>query len=236
MEGENGKTGPGNPQPGGPQTVTAPVPQTPTSYTPEEATKLVSDALAEQGRKHTLVLRPITAERDTLKSQLGLKDGEITDNAAVLAELNTRIDDLTSDDPQRYTLVKEASRLRVLDGQLKTDRRILDAEKLTHAADRKLTDDTRREITVMEIATGKKDAEGKVIGDPERLKEVCEKWGATTEEQIQEVADTLWPGAVTTAVQALKILSGATSGGATDFSGLSPEEKVNRGLAKLKKQ
>ncbi|KKL57779.1 hypothetical protein LCGC14_2232020, partial [marine sediment metagenome] len=150
------------------------------------------------------------------------------DNAGVQAELNTRIVDLTSDDPQRYTLVKEANRLRVLDGQLKTDRRTLEADKATHATAKKLTDDTLREITVMDVATGKKDTEGKVIGDPEKLKEVCEKWGATTEEQIQEVADTLWPEAATTAVPALKLLSGATSGGAQGLDGLTPEQPRSR--------
>ncbi len=235
MAGENDKAGPGEPQPGGPQPAAPQVPQTPKSYTPEEANKLVSDALAKQGREHALVLRPITAERDTLKGQIGLKDGEIADLTTDRDAHRTTAEDLASEDPQRFNLVKREATLRTGEGVLKTGTRQLEADRAAHTADRKLTDDTKREITVMDVATGKKDTEGKVIGDPERLKEVCEKWGATSEEQIQEVADTLWPDAATAAVPGLKILSGSTSGGAQGLNGLTPEQKVSRGLAALNK-
>ncbi|KKN32956.1 hypothetical protein LCGC14_0808650 [marine sediment metagenome] len=231
MEGENGKAGLGEPQPGGPQPATAPVPQLPESSTPEQVTKLVSDALAKQGREHRAALLPITSERDSLKTQLTGRDGEITDLTGERDDLKAKIDDLASDDPQRFNLVKRESALTTQVNQLRTDRRTLEADKATHATAKKLTDDTLREITVMDVATAKKDASGKAIGNPEQLKEVCEKIGATTEEQIQTVADTLWPDAVTPATAALKILSGATSGGAQGLNGLSPEEKVRKGLA-----
>ncbi len=236
MLGENGKPVQGEPQPGGPLAAEPQVPQTPESYTPEETQKLVSDALAKQGREHRAALLPITSERDTAKTQLASKEGEITDLTGERDGLKAKIDDLASDDPQRFNLVKRESALTTQVNQLRTDRRTLEADKATHATAKKLTDDTLREITVMDVATAKKDAEGKVIGNPEQLKEVCEKIGATTEEHIQSVADTLWPDAVTTAVPALKILSGATSGGAQSLNGLTPEQKVNRGLEKLKKQ
>ena len=236
MPGENGKGDQGKPQATGLTSGDGDgSTSTPTSYTPEEAGKLVSDALAKQGREHKIVLLPLTAERDTLKGQLASKDGEITDITSDRDELRVKIDDLSSDDPQRFNLVKRESALTTQVNQLRTDRRTLEADKATHAAAKKVTDDSLREITVMDVATAKKDAEGKVIGDPEKLKDICQSIGAVTEEQIQNVADTLWPDAVTAAVPALKILSGATSGGAKDLSGLSADDKIAAGLKQLKK-
>jgi len=231
MEGETDKAKLGEPQPGGPQTATPEVPQTPTSYNPEQANKLVSDALSKQGREHKAEIIVVTSERDTAKTQLTSRDGEITDLTGERDDLKAKIDDLASEDPTRFNLVKRESALTVQVNQLRTDRRTLEADKATHATAKKLTDDTLREITVMDVATGKKDASGKAIGNPEQLKEVCEKIGATTEEQIQTVADTLWPEAVTTVAAQLKILPGGTLGGKESLSNLSPEEKVRRGLA-----
>ncbi|KKN50271.1 hypothetical protein LCGC14_0634230 [marine sediment metagenome] len=237
MLGENGQDAKGDPQgtgltSGDGNGSTSP----PTSYTPEQANKLVSDALAKQGREHKAVLLPITSERDTLKVSLTSKDGELADITADRDAHRTTAEDLASEDTTRFNMVKREGTLRTGEATLKTGLRQLEADKVTLTARTKVADDTLREITVMDVATGKKDASGKVLGSPEKLKEVCETIGATTEDQIQSVADTLWPDAVTTAAAQLKILPGTTSGGAQGLNGLTPEEKVRRGLAALNKR
>ena len=234
------KTAPGGPNtppsadgtPGAPNQVSS---ATPRAYNQEEVDGLTHSARSQGGREATAALKVMTSDRDSLKIQLTSKEGEITDITADRDAHRTTAEDLASEDPQRFNLVKRETTLRTGEAALNTGKRQLEAATATLAADRKLTDDSKREITVMDVATGKKDAAGTVIGSPEKLKEVCESIGATTEEQIQTVADTLWPDAVTTAVPALKILSGTTSGGAPSLDGKSPEEKVKLGLAKLNK-
>jgi hypothetical protein len=176
----------------------------------------------------------MTTDRDSLKGQLGMKEGEIADLTTDRDAHKTTAEDLASEDTTRFNMVKREGALRTGEATLKTGLRQLEADKTTLTARTKVADDTLREITVMDVATAKKDAEGNVIGSPEKLKDICQSIGAVTEEQIQSVADTLWPEAVTTAAAPLKLLSGATSGGAPDLSG--PDAKIAEGLKRLKRR
>ena len=103
--------------------------QTPATYSEAEMQKAVSDALAKQGREHKAELTLVTSERDSLKGQIATKDSELEDIAEERKGLQSQIDDLTSDDPEKFNLVKKERGLRERESTLKAEKRTLEADK-----------------------------------------------------------------------------------------------------------
>jgi len=206
----------------------------PETYTREQIQKFVSDALAEQGRKHKSEFEPVAKERDTYKSQLQAKENELAGLSDERGELQKRIDELSSNDPEVFNLVKKDRELRERERQLKTGVQELEAEKQSHAERIKLADDTLREISIFEIAS-KYDG-----GNPVKLKDLCDTFGAKSEEQIIKVAENLWAKKLETPTteetQPIKPYSGVTSGGGIDINALSPDEKIKYALEHSKKK
>jgi len=202
---------------------------TPESYTREEALKLVSDALTEQGRKHKGELEAMSKERDTHKS----KASELSDIAEERDALQKQIEELSSKDPEVFNLVKKDKELRERERKLKADAEALSTDKKSHEERIKLAEDTLREISIWEIAA---EYEG---GNPVKLKDLCDIFSATSEEQIRNAANTLWtkkPGNVSKTNEG-KPYSGMTSGGRNfNRDPKNPDETLRYGFNQIKKK
>ena len=157
--------------------------QTPVNFTEAEHIKGIEDAIAQYGdRVKREQINPITKERDTLKSQLGT----VQDNAAELEKLQEKFDAMASDDPDKFDVAKELKAAREDRKQLKLDRAVLEEERTTHGEQVKLAFDTLREIDIWNIAAEYE------TGDPVKLKDLCDTFSTTSQEQIRKVANTLW--------------------------------------------
>jgi len=214
--------------------------QTPTTYTKEQVQKFVSDALAEQGRKHKAELEPIITERDTLKSKLT----ELSDIQDDRTDLQRRIDELANDDPAKFNLVKKENELRERERKLNKDigereKKLTESES-KHAERIKKADSVEREASILEIVEGYENGDADRLGDAITTFETTFGIKVTSDEQIRKVADTLWTKKATgppkPEVPPLKPFSGTTDGGSEDTSNLSPREKIELGIEKLKKK
>ncbi len=196
----------------------------PKTLTIPEAEKLAQLARMDAGRAQ----KAAEIERDTAQTALAVKEVELTDIAEEREKLNTQIDELSSNDPAKFNIIKKDRELLLRENTLKTNIRAEEAKWKVNEDRVKAAEDTNREITIWEIATTH---EG---GDPVKLKDLCETFGANTEEEIVKVAGTLWakktasPNAPKT--QPLKPFSGRTTGGVLDIDGLSAKEKIEEGL------
>ena len=201
---------------------------TPT-YTEADITKAISDALAKQGREHKKALDSVTAEKDTFKAQFGAKESELTDIAEERKSLQSQIDELASDDPDKFNITRKDRELRERETTLKATAQAMETEKQAWGDTVKMAKDTLRETAIWEISGS---YEG---GDPVKLKELCVKFDINSEEKIREVADTLWaPKVEKPQAPVIKADSGVTSGGGTDWRSLPPQQQIAYGLKQKK--
>ena len=191
--------------------TSAPVPAT---YNQEQLEKHTSDALTEQGRKHKVAIDAITFERNDLKV--------VNDDRE---ELQRQIDNLSSKDPEVNNvskLLKEANDRMKAATKIEqgNSERVLRADKIERAESIK--------AIVGEF-------EG---GDAAKLAGLCETFNAFSEDQIRTSAATLWgrkfvaPSVtpINPANPPLIPYSGVTSGGQEDWTKLSPDDKIAKGL------
>lgn len=195
-------------------------------YTLAELEAAVQAAKSQGGREK----KALETENATLKAQLQNKDTDLAANTAEIDKLQVKFDNLAKDDPEKFDIAKELKLAREDRKQLRTDRQALEAEKVTHGEQVKLATDTLREISIWEIATEYE------ASDPVKLKDLCETFTATSEEQIRKVADTLWGKKAEAKSGVVKLYSGQSSGGSEDFTGLSPREKIQKGIDQLTKK
>jgi len=163
-------------------TVAEVSPEAPKLYTQKDVDAFVHTIKSEAGREK----KALETEVVSLKKQVQSKEDELTDNASEIEKLQEKIDNLASDDPNRFNAVKELKAAQEERRQLKADRRALEVEKETHGEAVKLAQDTLREISIWEMSAEYEN------GDPVRLKDLCDTFEAKSEEQIRKVADTLW--------------------------------------------
>ena len=104
----------------------------PKTYTEAELKKSLSDALAKQGREHKKQLEMIANERDSLKTQIQAKEYDIDDVASEREELRKQIDELSKDDPDKFSLVKRDRDLKERERKYKADLRALELEKSSY--------------------------------------------------------------------------------------------------------
>ena len=180
------------------------------TYTKAEYEAAIHALQSESGRARTAIEK----ERDGLKTQLASVQSDIKDNDAEVEKLQSKLDSMASDDPGKFDLAKELKVAREERRQLRTDRATLETEKQSHAESVKLATDTLREIAIWDIAA---EFDG---GDPEKLKELCDVFESSSEEQVRKVAETLWvkKGAVpaNSGKPPLKLDSGGSGGAITD--------------------
>lgn len=202
--------------------------QDPKTLTQADAERLVQLGKMDAGRKQ----KEAEVERDGFKAQTKDLTSQIEDSAEAIKKLETQVDDLTSEDPKRFDAIKELREARAERQTLKADRRTLEADKQALETEYKPDRETRHETTIFGIAAK---YEG---GDHVRLKELCDLTGATSEEQIVKVADTMWTKK-SAETPSLKPFSGKTTGGTGDFVTISfdknapsSKEMISEGLRK----
>lgn len=201
--------------------------ETPQTYTKEELDRALQLDRMKAGRDW----KALETERDNLKKQLENKTSEVTEISTEIENLKKQIDELASDDPEKVNLVKKLREAEEEKKQAKAERTALESDKQAHQEKVTLAENTLREISIWEIST---EYEG---GNPVKLKELCDLFQATSEEQIRQAADTLWgKEADKSATPPVKSYSGITSGG-TEFTRDSgnPDATLTHGFRKLKK-
>uniref|UniRef100_A0A6M3J3R1 Scaffolding protein n=4 Tax=viral metagenome TaxID=1070528 RepID=A0A6M3J3R1_9ZZZZ len=189
----------------------------PKLYSQKQLDTMVHMATSDAGR----VKKELEKERDEAKTEAAKLKSELEDNAEDIKQLEAKLDDITSDDPKRFDVVKELREARELKRTLKQATDDLAAEVKTHEETVRLAKDTMLEISIWEIAT---EYTG---GDPVKLKDLCSTFNATSEEQVRKVADTMWvkgepakaePQTEEEKAQALIIDSGKKAGGGGELS------------------
>lgn len=227
LDGEN-KTGQdalpqdnaGQPSPG---TESSPSSTEPKTYTEEEVNK--------RHAKLDKTIASLTRERDGLKQNLESTNSRLDD-------LQRRIDEAEAegarDNPELLNLYQERKKLREEKAQLQSDRKKLEEERAAHEEELTIARETKREIEIWNIA--------KAHGvDANTLKEKCQKFNLTSDEQVEEMAQTLAGSkpAETTPRQPLKTDSNAGSGGAQSFTDVrfdkeapSASDMIKKGLSK----
>lgn len=196
----------------------------PKTYTEEELNK--------RHAKLDKTIAQLTKERDGLKQDLGSTNGR-------LDELQRRIDEAEAegarDNPELLNLYQERKKLRDEKAQLQSDRKKLEEERASHEEELTIARETRREIEIWDIA--------KAHGvDANTLKEKCQKFNLTSNEQVEEMAQTLSgskPQEGDAPKQPLKADSNVGSGGAQSFTDVrfdkdapSASEMIRKGLNK----
>ncbi len=174
---------------------------TPPTYTKEQGQadiqKAVSDALAEQGRKHKAELEPITQERNTLKTQSEQATTRLEDTNIRIKDLEKDLDDAIGEDADLRDIAKVKQALRTERDQARLDVR---AEKDAVAELKKTTEAERLEWagTVAEAQAFKFDGElarlvdeydGDTTANFNKLKNACDKAGIKTKEGAEAIAE-----------------------------------------------
>jgi len=179
------------------------------TYSTEEVEAIAHAIRSDAGRERVAIEK----ERDSLKAEVAKITADLEDNATEIEKLQGNLDNMSSDDPEKFDLAKELKAAREERKQLRADKASLETEKRSHADELKLASDTLREIAIFDIATEYQNA------NPEKLKTLCETFNASSQEQIRKVADTLWlkKGIVPSGQKIpLKLDTGRGSGGPTD--------------------
>jgi len=197
-------------------------------YTQKEVDALVHGAKSQAGR----ATQEIEVERDTLKSQVLRNERDLEEIQSERESLHKEIEELTSDDPKKFDVVKKDRELRERERIIRADAQELEKQKALHEGTVREAQQTMREIMLWEIALEYTE------GDPVKLKALCDSSGATSEEKIREIPVILgWslkagknPTTPKSATQPLKPYSGYTEGGKRDLSRLTPRQKMVEGL------
>lgn len=213
--------------PEAPKGITSPQPIT--TYTEEQVKerekKSISDALAEQGRKHKIDLdNAITKERASLAEHLKETKDKI-------AQLESELDEMSQDDPDKKNLVRKIRALEETETSLKADRKVLDDDKAAHEAEKTSYQEeiararaTNFEIDVWNVA---EEFDG---GDAVKLKNACDKAKITTLEGARDLASALWTKKTERKSEPLTSGppdSGVTSGGSHDWKAIMEEYNKN---------
>ena len=181
----------------------------------EAAKKAASDALAKAGRDAKAL-----AEREARLKEQETKYQDWQRRQQEAEEEQYR------NDPDTLKLLKEKRAIKAEREEVERLRKENEAEKAAHAERLTKAEETERELTVWRTATEKG-------VNAETLKAKVTKLGLKTPEQITELADTMAPSN-SEAKQTFHFDSNKGSGG-NNLSGLSPSQKIAKGLEKLKK-
>ncbi len=195
----------------------------------------VDALLGKAGQRIQAKLETVTAERDTLKSQVGGLTAEITEAKESIEALTKDIEAMSENDPDKQALVK---RRKEQEAELKT----LKTERAEIAGDRSEIATWKRDQLVYTVADEFVTATGADI-DKDSFKNAADKLKLGGREELETLAETMGlkpKGEVEQSpedkTQPLITYSGKTSGGTDDDSNLSPREKIEKGLAKLTKK
>jgi len=171
------------------------------TYSQEEVARLIQEAKHSGRSEGGRDWQKLESEVNSLKDNLA----DITDERE---ELKARMEELASDDPDKFNLIKKEQDLRARERKYKTDLRDLERKGEAQAGTVKMAQDTLREISINDIASEY------MGGDAMKLKDLCDTFSATSDDQIRKVADTLWEkGPQEPSAPPLRPYSGHTDGG-----------------------
>ena len=176
---------------------TSPIART---YTQEQVDKLTQLASMKAGRDRKVV----EVERDGLKAKVEDYEKKIV----VIEEERESLQKLIDEDPDKLAL---ATRDKTFKDKEKKLQDSLDA----HEADKKAYAQQIQDAKALTFqANAYLISKQFVDGDKDKLEELCEKFGAETEDEIKSIAETLWSLKEEEAAPPLETDSGRTSGGA----------------------
>lgn len=156
-----------------------------------EQKKAVEDAVAQYGDKvKREQINPITEERDTLKSKVETFQSDLTDNTAEIEKLEAKLSDLTSDDPERFDVVKELKAAREDRKQLKADRQAFETEKASVAESKVEVDKWNRDQLVYKAADEFVTASGENV-DFDSFMSAADKFKVSEREGLIALAETM---------------------------------------------
>jgi len=196
---------------------------TPENLTREQAQKMVSDALAEQGRK----LKAAKLEAEQYKTAHSKLEGELNQTREQMAAIQRRIDEAEEEEakgsPESLKLYQSKKRLQEMEARLRDEKRQMEKDKLEHAEELRAAQESKVEMAIISAAI-----EAHV--DIEKLKGKVKMYGLTTREQIDDMAQTLASGAGVSGDNGKKIIpkgdSGVTIGGGSGLGELPPKERL----------
>jgi len=179
------------------------------TYTEDEIKAIVHAKESDFGRER----KALEKERDSYKSQFESLTADISDKDKEIEGLQTKLDGLAADDPEKFNLAKEIKEAREEKRKLKSAQSDLETEKRKYGDLVTESQQIKREQSIFTIA--------QEYDTPsyDKLFDLCETFNATSEEQIRKVADTLWTKKTETttanptqARQALKLDNGGRGG------------------------
>ncbi len=151
-------------------------------YTQTQHDGLLQMATSEAGRLKI----DAETERDTAKSDVTRLTSDLEGTTEDIKNLEAKLDDMASEDPKRFDVVKELKEAREIKSKLKVATGELATEVKAHEETVKIAGETMLEIAIWEVAAEYKG------GDPVRLKALCVTLGVTDEAKLREVAGNLW--------------------------------------------
>ena len=182
------------------------------SLTQSQHESIVHALKSDWGRK----VKDIEVERDNLTTQMGTSQSQLEDIQTERDNLQQQIEDLSSNDPQKYDLVKKDKELRDNQRRLKARITELDSRETKLGERETKVSSFEREVLVESIADEYED------GDSAKLKKAVEVFDKPTEEQIRTMAAIIFSaktgGAEPEGRSPLKPDSGKSRGGSTYFT------------------
>jgi len=213
--------------------------QTPRTFTQEEHNKGVEDGIAQYGdRIKREQIDPITKERDTLKTEVGKYETKLTDVREELGKLEQRIEELASDDPEMKNVEKRANQLREQERTLKDRTRDAEAKEAANTESQIRIDKWDRDQDVYKVADEFVTASGEDV-DKDSFMANADQFNVIGKDKLVDLAKALGykpKEGTPSPVTQVKPYSGKTSGGADDFSNLSPREKIDKGIEIVKQK
>ncbi len=204
-------------------------------YTQAQADSLLHASKSDSGR----LLKDAETARDEALSGKAKAEADSEDIQEERNKLQTDLDDLNSEDPKKFDIIKRDKDLRDQQRELKKGVEDLATEVKVHAETVKIANDTNLEIAIWETATKFKN------GDPVKLKALCESLGVTDASKLGGVAETIWEKAdgkapvkkdgedgETKAKEKLKLDTGDTSGDGN----LTEQEKLDKRYPSMAKK
>jgi len=191
------------------------------TYSEEEyqaaLTRAVREATGKQGKEHKLVLDTITKERDELKTRASTAESKIESIEDERKSLREQIEDLTSDDPKKFDLVKKDRELRDKEAKYKADLQAWQTEKQSYDERISRTAEREKAMTIFDVAAEYDDPQPDKLSDKVKELEAKLQVKITSEEQIRSVAEILWGESEgkkpPETKETLKTYSGKTEGG-----------------------
>ena len=185
----------------------------PETLTREEFQRRLSDEKAKMGRE----LKTAKTEAESYKIAQSKLESELNETRERMNEVQRRIDEAEEEEargsPDSLKLYQRQKQLRADEARLKDERRQLEKERIENASELAMAREGRAEMAVISAAV-------EYHVDIGKLKEKCQRFNLTTEEQISEMAETLAEQVQTGENSKKKIPqgnSGATIGGGSDI-------------------